>query len=418
MGTAAANAAAVRATIVACLFYAAFAGFLQWLPVWLLAARGFSGAQLGLAVAWAGVGRIFVGPLTSAWADGRRDRGAPLLALTAVSLAALLALAAVPVFGISFALALTLEISFWGMIAFLEAAILRLATPATRPSYGVARGLASLAFVAGNIAVGMLVDRFGDGAIWAWLTVATALLLAAILLLPAAPVSRGGRAFGTRLAAGLAMLRIVPFALLIFGCGIIQSAHQYYYIFGTRLWMTQMGLSATLVGWLFAAGVIAEAAFLMLFAGPLARVHPASLMIAGGIGAVLRWGAMATAPPLLWLVPLQLLHAASFAATFLGAMRGIRAMWGDDHTPTAQMMFLALATAPAQAAASYLSGRLFDAGWGARGYLAMAAIAAGGLALVVALRLRGPLPALARSGAARPLGTGINRAGQVPEVPT
>ena len=76
-----AGGAAPRVTPVACLFYAAFGAFLQWFPVWLIDARGFTGGQLGLAIAWAGIGRIFVGPLTSAWAEGRRDRRAPLLLL-------------------------------------------------------------------------------------------------------------------------------------------------------------------------------------------------------------------------------------------------------------------------------------------------------------------------------------------------
>ena len=48
--------AALRVTLVACLFYAAFGAFLQWFPVWLIDARGFTGGQLGLAIAWAGIG--------------------------------------------------------------------------------------------------------------------------------------------------------------------------------------------------------------------------------------------------------------------------------------------------------------------------------------------------------------------------
>ena len=84
--------AARHITLVACLFYAAFGAFLQWFPVWLIDARGFTGGQLGLAIAWAGIGRIFVGPLTSAWAEGRRDRRAPLLLLAGLTLAGLLAL--------------------------------------------------------------------------------------------------------------------------------------------------------------------------------------------------------------------------------------------------------------------------------------------------------------------------------------
>ncbi|MGL4543345.1 MAG: MFS transporter [Polymorphobacter sp.] len=382
--------AALRVTLVACLFYAAFGAFLQWFPVWLIDARGFTGGQLGLAIAWAGIGRIFVGPLTSAWAEGRRDRRAPLLLLAVLSMAGLLALGMGPAFGVSFALAFGLEISVWGIIAFLEAALLRLTTAASRPRYGVARGLASLAFVAGNIGVGILIDRFGNWAVWVWLAVTVWGLIVALTRLPAEPIRRSAAVgFGARLTGGLAMLRVPDFALLIFGCGLIQAAHQYYYIFGTKLWIAATGMSAATAGWLFALGVIAEAALLMGFAARLERYRPATLMIAGGIGALLRWTLMAQDPGITGLALLQLLHAASFALTFLGSMRGIMALWGHQRTPTAQMMFMALATAPAQALASYASGRLYEAGWGERGYLAMAGFAAAGLVPVLLLWWRG-----------------------------
>ena len=45
--------------------------------------------------------------------------------------------------------------------------------------------------------------------------------------------------------------------------------------------------------------------------------------------------------------------------------------------------------APAQALASYASGELYEAGWGVRGYMAMAGFAAAGLGLVTVLWWRG-----------------------------
>ena len=60
------------------------------------------------------------------------------------------------------------------------------------------------------------------------------------------------------------MVKRPEFALLIVGCGLIQSGHQFYYIFGTKLWIDELGISATAAGWLFALGAIMEALFLML----------------------------------------------------------------------------------------------------------------------------------------------------------
>lgn len=393
------NARAVRAMFAACLFYAAFGGLIQWFPIWLIEARGFTGEQLGLVISIAGIGRIVAGPLTSAWADGRRDRRAPIQLLSAITLLALGGLWVSNSFGISFALAFTAEVTFWALIAFLEAALLRLCRPDAVPSYGVARGLASLSFVVGNVATGMLVDAIGTDGIWWWLALTITGLLAASVTMAAEPVARMAQPpFAQRLADGFAMVKRPEFALLMFGCGLIQAGHQFYYIFGTKLWIDELGISATAAGWLFAFGVIVEALFLMLVAPRIEHVRPSSLMLIGGLGALVRWSLMATSPSLMLLWPLQALHAVSFACTFLGAMRGIQALWGDDRTPTAQMMFMALATAPAQALASWIAGRVFDTGVGSQGYVAMLAPVAVGTVLVFLLWRR-PEPTPAPAGA-------------------
>ena len=108
----------------------------------------------------------------------------------------------------------------------------------------------------------MLVDWLGNVGIWWWLALTTAGLLGASVTMAAEPVNRVAQPpFGQRLADGLAMVKRPEFALLMFGCGLIQAGHQYYYIFGTKLWIDELGISATLAGWLFAFGVIVEAAF-------------------------------------------------------------------------------------------------------------------------------------------------------------
>jgi PPP family 3-phenylpropionic acid transporter len=387
------NGPMLRAAVAAALFYAAFGGLIQWFPVWLLDVAGFTGEQLGLLISLAGLARIVAGPLASAWTDGQRDRRAPVRLLAAMALLSLGGLWFARAFHVTFALALVAEVAFWAFIAFLEAALLRLARPGLAPSYGVARGLASLAFVVGNVATGALVDGFGLGAIWWWLFATTlGLLLLGFLMSPEPVVRARPIPFAQRLAEGFAMVRRPEFALLMFGCGLIQAGHQFYYIFGTRLWIAELGVSATLAGWLFALGVIVEALFLMLVAPRIEHVRPAMLMLLGGLGAILRWTLMATGPALPLLVALQALHAMSFACTFLGAMRGIHGLWGNDRTPTAQMMFMALATAPAQALASWIAGRVFDAGAGSAGYLAMVPVVAAGTVLVFLLwRRRAPV---------------------------
>ncbi|MFQ3595534.1 MAG: hypothetical protein SNJ63_05425, partial [Sphingomonadaceae bacterium] len=89
-----------------------------------------------------------------------------------------------------------------------------------------------------------------------------------------------------------------------------------------------------------------------------------------------------------------ILHCASFAFTFLGTMRGIQLLYGDDRAPTAQMIYQSLANAPAAAGATYVAGLLYGAGLGAEGYLGMSAIAGVGtlLALLLVMRRRALAP--------------------------
>ena len=383
---------AVRSTVLACLFFAGFGCLIPFLPLWLEKAHGFSGAQIGLVLAIGGFSRVIAGPLTAAWADGQRDRRAPLFMFSVLMTIGFGALWFVDSFWGVFVLILLLDIAFWGLLPVVEAALLRL-TQNGGPSYGIARGLASAAFVVGSSAVGALIDIYGNWSIWAWLFgISGALVVAAWWMFPESVGGDREAPFAKRFKAGIDMVRDPRFALLIAAAGLIQASHSYFYVAGTLIWGNEQGISKTLIGNLWSLGVLTEVLFLMAFAKFSARFRPETLVVAGGVAAVIRWTALAALPPVWMLYPLQLLHAGTFAMTFLGAMRMIHAMHGDARTPTAQMIYMALASAPAQAAATLLSGWLYDRlkvdGLGAQGYLSMTAIAALGLGLAILLRVR------------------------------
>jgi PPP family 3-phenylpropionic acid transporter len=391
----------VRATLLACLFFAGFGGLVPWLPVWLESAQGFTGSQIGLVLAIGGVSRIVAGPLTAAWADGRSDRRAPMFMFACVLTLGFVALWFVTGFAAVFAIILLMDVAFWGLLPVVEAALIRL-TQRGWPRYGVARGLASAAFVLGSSALGALVGGFGPWAVWAWLLGVSLALVAAAAMMPRELVAGDTEApFSARLAAGVGMLKDRRFALLVFAAGLIQSTHSYFYVAGTLIWTNEQGISPAMAGNLWSAGVVAEVCFLVFFARWSERFSPETLILVGGVAAVVRWTALALAPPVwaLWL--LQILHAGTFAATFLGAMRMIQAMHGDARTPTAQMIYMALASAPAQAATTLLAGELYEylkpAGTSAQGYLSMSVVALIGLGLAVMLwsRRREPLAAAA-----------------------
>lgn len=380
---------AVRSTVLACLYFAGFGCLIPFLPLWLEKVHGFTGAQIGLVLAIGGFSRVVAGPLTAAWADGQRDRRAPLFLFTGLLTAGFLTLRFLDGFGAVFALILLLDIAFWGLLPVVEIALLRL-TRSGRPSYGLARGLASAAFVVGTTIVGILNDSLHSyWPIWGFLLTISASMIAASLWMPREPVTGAAETapFAARLAAGIGMLRNPAFTLFIFSAGLIQASAAFLYTSGSLVWANVQHLSSSTIAVLWDIGVAAEVGFLILLAGWSARFRPETLIVAGGIGAVVRWTALAMLPPLWILIPLQLLHALSFAATFLGGMRFIQTIHGDDRAPTAQMIYMALANAPTYAAATLISGPLYDR-VGAQGYYAMTAVAGIGLALAVALWLR------------------------------
>ena len=115
-----------------------------------------------------------------------------------------------------------------------------------------------------------------------------------------------------------------------------------------------------------------------------ARIGARELILLGAGAAVLRWLVMGFDPPLALLLPLQVLHGLTFGATHLGAMHFIGQSVPEAQAGTAQSLYASVTGGIAMGGAMLISGPLYAA-YAGRGYWAMAAIAAIGLAAVLAL---------------------------------
>ena len=383
---------AARVTLVMSCQFGTTGMILVFLPRWLEVERTLSGAEIGLVLSLAQFARILTGPAIAFWADGAADRRAPLRIVAASAVAA---------YGAFFFLAH----DFWSLLVLgfialsltqaltplIEAAMLR-ATAAGKLSYGVARGIGSVAFIVANIVGGLMVARFGIGAVVVWVLLGLASVLASSLfaLTPDPPAAslRGRERFG----ALAALMRSRRFLIVLISCGLIQAAHAFYYAFSTIAWRAQ-GISAEIVGLLWGFAVAVEVALLWSLAPIERRISPEVLIIAGAAGAVVRWIAMGFAPEGATLWFLQTLHALSFAAAHVGAMRLIYREAPDNAAAMAQTLYSSLSSGLLLGAATVLSGWLYDWG-GARGYWAMAVIA--GVGGLVALLLLAPRTARAR----------------------
>lgn len=384
---------AARVTMVMSCLFATTGVILVFLPRWLEVERHLSGAQIGAVLALAQFGRIVTGPAVAYWADGVADRRTPL---RVIALLALLAYAAFffspqgfwPLLVLGFvALSLTQVLN-----PLIEAATLR-ATAAGKLSYGVARGIGSVAFIVANLAGGFLVSRFGVNAIVVWVLAGLAATFCSSTLgLRRDRVQRPtGRQRDRRSEISL-LLRNRRFLILIVACGLIQSAHAFYYGFSTLVWRGQ-GVPADVVGMLWGFGVAVEVAFLWSLAPIERRLSPEALIIAGAAGGVLRWTLLGFAPLGLVLWPLQALHALSFAAAHVGAMRLLFRETPETSAAMGQTLYATLSGGLLMGGATLLSGTLYDT-IGAGGYWAMAVLALAGGVLALLL-----VPAPARASA-------------------
>ena len=113
------------------------------------------------------------------------------------------------------------------------------------------------------------------------------------------------------------------------------------------------------------------------------RIGPRNLLALGGLGAVVRWTALAFSPPLWVLFPLQALHALSYAATFIASLLLVEQLSTPRNASAAQAINSALSGGVLSGIATLLSGWLFDHA-GVHGYLLMSAMCAVGMVGVCA----------------------------------
>ncbi|HET6970934.1 MAG TPA: MFS transporter [Phenylobacterium sp.] len=356
-----------------------------YMPVWFHH-HGLNGAEIGLILSLPMLARAFTAPLLAVWADSFALRRTALIFMS-LGVAAAYALLALP-----------LGFAGWAVVWFAASSAVSTISPLTDVivlnrarrdgfNYGWPRGIGSAAFIVANVTVGALLARGSPELVLVWIIGAVGLTaLGARFLLPPDPVREEGQLGGgpSGAFAGLSdLLRDPSFMTAVVSCGLIQAAHAFYYGFSTLAWK-QQGVPESMTGILWGTGVAAEVAFMWFFEPWRRRVGPRNLLMLGGGAAIVRWSALAFAPPL-WLVfPLQTLHVLSYAATFLASLQLVERLSTPRNASAAQAINSALSGGVLSGLATIASGPLFDR-FGAKGYLLMAAMCAAGLAGAVRL---------------------------------
>ena len=253
-------------------------------------------------------------------------------------------------------------------------------------AFGAQRAVGSATFIGANLGAGWLVGRFGGEAALYWMAGGAALTVATAYFLP--PGARHSEEARSR---GIQWRHLLnkPLLLALGASALIQGSHAFYYGFSATSWEAR-GISPALIGALWSTGVVVEIVFLATSGRWVSRIHPALLLLAAAGFGVFRWTVTALSPPLAVLFLLQMMHAATFAAAYLGFLR-----FASEHSPdhlqaSTQAANSALSGGIALALMTSLSGWAYDL-VGEAGFALMAfPAAAGGVCAWILLRLRTP----------------------------
>lgn len=369
-----------RFAVSLALFYSAVFAVsgthLPFFPVWLKAI-GIDPSWIGLINALPALTRFTTLPQVTAFAEKRRAIRAGIM-ISALATAIGFTAVGLQQQPLALFLIYALTCMAWTPTTPLTDAYALRGVARYGLDYGPIRLWGSSAFAAGSLACGYLVDSIAArDLIWIIIAWAIVAVLASLLLQPLDDVRRRA----TETHVGKALLRDGGFWAVIASAALIQGSHVAYYTFSAINWQLQ-GLSGLTIAGLWTLGVIAE---IVVFAlSPRFPLHPSSLMVIGGVSAVLRWIVTAQEPPLALLAIAQLGHGLSFGMTILGTMN-LLVQRVPSHQIARGQGYYAACSGLLGATTSIASGAIY-ARIGEGLYYVMAAMAAAGALLIWSAR--------------------------------
>ncbi len=356
---------------------------LPFWPVWLTA-RGLGAGDIGLLTGAAMVLRVITGPLIAFASDRVGRRRAQIVLFSVLLGLSFFLFSFTHSFAAIFLVTLLTSTLIPSIMPLIDTLTLAQSTQG-RADYGRVRLWGSISFIAASMGAGYVLSRAGAGSILPMILAGCAITVAAALMLPKESSHGPGetpRRAGWREAVQLCRDR--RFLYFMAAGSFIQAAHAVYYTFGTLNWQ-RLGLDSTLIGSLWALGVISEIILFAYSAKVTSRFGPATLLALGGAAGVLRWTLTAFNPGVWLLVALQCLHAFTFGATHLAAMQFITRAAPAHLAVTAQGVYAAVSTGIVIGGVTYASGFAYSA-FGSLAFLGMATLC--GMGVVCALHLR------------------------------
>ncbi len=361
------------------LFYAALFGVIGvQMPFWplYLTDKGLDPAQIGQLLAASYFIKIILNPVAGHVVDRRGEQRTALLLFSGVAVLASLLFAPARGFAALLTVTLLAAASFSALIPVSDNLTMQSALRHDL-DYGRIRLWGSLAFIATSMLGGRWLLDAPRWTILAAIVAGQALTFLAVWPLPHERQARTEP--GPPRLSLRPLLRNPSFPLFLAATSLIQVSHMTYYGFATLHWRSA-GLSGTVIGALWAEGVIAEVLLFAFGRRLVSRFGPPLLIGAGGLAGALRWCVLGLTTDPLALAGVQFLHAFTFGATHLGAMHYIARNAPPALSARAQGLYAAVANGMVPGLAMLAAGPLYQA-WGGMAFLAMSLLAACGLGL-------------------------------------
>lgn len=364
------------------LFYAAIflvIGLLvPFWPVWL-ESRGMTETEIGVLLAAAMLMRAASNPLVAQAADRHGSRRRMIVILSWGALAAYGLFVPAEGFWALLAVGIVASVFFSSMLPLVETVTMA-KVQGDGLDYGRMRLWGSLSFIlAATLGGWALVGRPDDMVLWMVLA-ALALVVAAAAAMPDAKVPA---AMPRRRAPLAGLLRDPRFVGFLLCASLLQASHAVYYGFATLHWRAA-GHSATVIGALWAEGVIAEVVLFAFSGAAVARLGPRGLLALAACAGIVRWSVLGLGTGLGALVAVQFLHAFTFGATHLATMHFIARNVAPEVAATAQSLYSSTAMGVVMGLVMMTTGWLYAAFAGGA-FFAMAALSLAGGAMAAAL---------------------------------
>ncbi len=355
---------------------------LPYWPLWLKA-QGLTPGEIGLLLAMTFFTKIVTNPLVGLLVDRRGDRRRPMVMLAAGGVLSFLLYGIVDGFAGILAVTVLSGGFFAGMMPIGENLTMMQAARHGL-DYGRIRLWGSLTFIAAAAVGGWLLARFSPDLIL-WL-VTGGLVLTWLACLNVPDIRTTSDATGEPPPPIRLLLANPLFLLFLLTASLVQVSHVIYYAFATLHWQAA-GLSGTVIGLLWAEGVIAEIVLFAFSRTVIARLGPARLLLLAGVGGILRWTLLAGTTDPLALAAAQWLHAATFGCMHLGAMHFINRAAPHRLSARAQALHSTVTLGVASGLGMLLAGPLYGTLGGAS-FLAMAGTAGAGAVAAAVLHRR------------------------------